>query len=240
LAATPAGATLNTFYKGTEYVEDTEIPATAQFSLEKGRAVLVMKGARMTRILFAEKEGLLRIIDDTDSVYFDMKCEKGTEEDAAMMEDVQKQLAELPADQREMVEKMMGEQMKSMTAPSVAYVWSDAQETIAGYECTRVDVMQKDEKTSEYWASTDDDFTLNGDEKKALKAMHECVSNTLLTAQSAGRGNVFAWDTSRDGFPIVTRHFEGKKKTRELTLDSSNRDAISGTLFEVPKGYKGR
>ena len=53
-----------------------EGPATAQFSVEEGRVAMIMKGARSSRMLFLEKEQVLRIVDaledldDVQNVWF--------------------------------------------------------------------------------------------------------------------------------------------------------------------------
>ena len=68
--AAPASAQFNTYYSGTERKDGKSVPATAQFSVEKGRVAVVMKGSRSSRMLFLEKQGVLRVVDDGSKTYF--------------------------------------------------------------------------------------------------------------------------------------------------------------------------
>ena len=63
IAAGPARAQLTTLYKGVQREGPKDSPATAQFSIEEGRVGMVMKGSHSSRMLFLEKEHVLRIVD---------------------------------------------------------------------------------------------------------------------------------------------------------------------------------
>src|SRR5262249_12576537 len=157
-------------------------------SVEKGRVAMVLKGARDTRILFLEDEHVLRIVDDSRKMYFDIaKGEMGA--DGGQMEGVErqleeakKQLAQLPPGQREMAEKMMGMNAagKAKAASPPEYVWTKETQKVAGYECTRVDVMRDGEKHAEYWGTTSPDFRLGDDERAAVVEMQEYLGNSLI------------------------------------------------------------
>lgn len=241
-AADPVHAQLNTFYRGVQVVDGKEVPATAQFSIEKGRVAMVMKGARSARMLFLESDHVLRIIDDETKSYFDLG--KGTLPDVAgMMAEQEKQLAKLPPEQRKMMEQTM-HGMAAMGQPApTEYVWSKDHQTIGGYDCTRVDAMRGSEKRSEYWGTTSQDFAMSEAEHKTMLAMQDYLRQSLIMVQPAGGDaggegtRAFQWDTSVDGYPIVTRCFNDGKMTLDLKLESFNRNALSKDLFETPKGY---
>src|SRR2546427_11469319 len=108
-AAVPARAQLNTYYTGMVREAGKEVPATAQFSLEPGRVAVIMKGARASRMLFLEKEQVLRFVDDTHGNYVDLG--KGTRQGLAsgatqQLGEMQKQLNKLPPEQRRMAQEM--------------------------------------------------------------------------------------------------------------------------------------
>jgi hypothetical protein len=235
LHAASAAAQLNAYYQGTEWVKGTAYPATAQFSCEKGRVAMALKGAKALRILFLEKEDLLRIVDDTGQAYVDLEggLQKG------MASQMEKQMAKMPPEQREMARQMMESTVKQAKLPPPEYVWTDQKETIKGYECTRVDVMRGGEKRGDYWGTPSEDFKITKEEQASVVKMHESLDGSGIVVKEGGGGSrAFLWDSSRDGYPIRTHCYDHGTMTLELELVSSDRRAPPKELFEVPKGYK--
>ncbi len=191
-AAAPTAAQLNTHYQGVQRESGKESPATAQFSVEKGRVALIMKGSRASRMLFLEKQELLRVVDDVDRNYFDIgKNFTGGmgSGSAGLMEEAQEQLAQLPPEQRQMAEQMMEGALGSVkTPPPSVYAWSKEKRTIKGYECTRVDVMEGDVKKAEYWGTTSADFKMSDAERNTMLAMQGYLRNFLIMVSASGGG----------------------------------------------------
>jgi hypothetical protein len=238
LAAAPAAAELNTYYAGTVLRDGKMIPATAQFSVEPGRVAMILKDAKTSsRMLFVEKEHVLRIVDDTGKNYFDIAKGQAASPAAQMQE----QMAHLPPAQRQMAEQMMKGMLGAATPVPDTYVWSQEKKTIGGYECTRVDVMQGTVKKAEYWGTPSPDFRMSEKERASLLAMQEYLRNYMIAVRGGSGGSgerAFQWDTSVDGYPIVSRCFNGDQMSLDLQLQSFDRKEPSGDLFQVPKGYK--
>lgn len=72
ILAAPAAAQLNTYYEGTQRGGGKSVPATTRFSVEKGRVAAVLTGMRSSRILYVEKEGVVRVIDDDSKSWFEL------------------------------------------------------------------------------------------------------------------------------------------------------------------------
>ena len=236
--AAPASAQFNTYYSGTERKDGKSVPATAQFSIEKGRAAMIMKGFRSSRMLFLEKQGILRMVDDASKTYFDMD-HKATE-NAGAMDPMEQALAKMPPEQRKMAEQMMGS-MESAKPKPTTYVWTKEKQTVKGYECTKAEAMVGDEKRSEYWGTTSPDFKMTTDERNTMLAMQGYLRNfTIMVKGGEGDGSSrpFEWDTSVDGYPLITRCFSHGDTTLDLTLASFDRKPIEKDLFEVPSGFK--
>jgi hypothetical protein len=243
--AAPASAQFNTYYSGTERKDGKSVPATAQFSVEKGRVALIMKGSRSSRMLFLEKQGVLRVVDDGSKTYFDLDREatQNMASGGGAMDQMQEQLAKMPPEQRKMAEQMMqGAMGKVKDRPPTTYVWTKEKQTIKGYECTKVECMVGDDKRSEYWGTTSADFKMTPDERNTMLAMQGYLRNFMIGV-SAGRGEggssrAFQWDTSVDGYPLVTRCFDHGDTTLDLRLQSSDRKPLDKDLFETPSGFK--
>lgn len=246
IAAGPARAQLTTLYKGVQREGQKETPATAQFSVEEGRVGMIMKASRLSRMLFLEKEQVLRIVDDDSKTYFDLGQSSlhgpGTDV-ASAMANVQKMLDQMPPEQRKMAEGMMQTSlggMKQEPQSQTVYVRTNEKKTISGYESTRVEARRGDAKVSEYWGTTSSDLKMTPAERRTMLTMQGYLRNFLITVRSADGGGLraFEWDTSVDGFPVITRCFRGSETTLDLTLDSFHRKPLPDELFAVPPDYK--
>jgi hypothetical protein len=244
IAAGPARAQLTTLYKGVQREGQKESPATAQFSVEEGRVGMIMKGSRSSRMLFLEKEQVLRIIDDDSKTYFDLGQSSGpgpVTDVSAAMASYQKMLDQMPPEQRKMAEAMMPKSVAGPTPESqTVYVRTNERKTISGYESTRVEARHGNAKVSEYWGTTSNDFKMTPAERRTMLTMQGYLRNFMITVRSADGGGLraFEWDTSVDGFPVITRCFRGSEVTLDLTLDSFHRKPLPAELFALPPDYK--
>ena len=238
-------AELNTYYRGVDRTTSKEMPATAQFSIEPGRIALVMKGSRDCRMIFLEKEEVLRIIDDGEKTYFDMEKSwlQSAGDEAGVTAGLEAQLAQLPPEQREAAKAIVQQSLESAGPPSPAeYLWTKEKTKVLGYDCTKVEIMQNGEKHSEYWGTPSKDFKLSEAEHKTVLLMQEYLRNFTIKIVPAGAGSggarAFEWDTSVDGFPLISRCFENGEMTLDLKAESFDRKALSKDLFEIPSDYK--
>jgi hypothetical protein len=242
--AMPASAQLNVYYSGSERSNGKSTPLTSQFSLEKGRVAVLMKGSRSSRMLFLEKPGVLRVVDDGSRTYFDLdqKTREGMASGEGAMDEVQKQLAQLPPEQRKMAEQMMQGGMASSKPAATTYVWTKEKQTIGGYECTKVECMVGDEKRSEYWGTTSADFKMTPEERKTILAMQDYLRSfqikVSMGGSDGGPSRAFQWDTNADGYPIVSRCFAHGDTTLDLRLARFDHQPLAKDLFEIPSGFK--
>jgi hypothetical protein len=240
-SAAPAAAQFSAYYEGTTQTDGRDQPLTTRFSVEKGRVAAVMTGARSFRMIYAEKDGVLRVIDDTGKSYFDL--DRGSLEafTGGAMAEARKQMADAPPEQRAMMEKMLQGSMGAMKQTPVTYVWSRETQTVNGYPCTRVDVMRGEEKRAEYWGSTSPDFKLSDAERHTVMAMNDCLNGLAIMARGADGGTEtrpFQWDTSTDGYPLISRCFDGDVKTLDIHLVRFDRKPLDDDLFAAPAGYQ--
>jgi len=238
--AAPASAQLTTTYTGTQRDGDKDVPATAEFTIQNGRALMVMKESRAMRMIFDARAAVLHIISDDDKSFFDItKANAAAGDPAGMMGEMQKQLEKMPKEQRAMAEGMMKGMMGSAaTQPPLTYVWSKDTKEVAGYQCTVVAGMRGDDKVTEYCGSKSNDFTMSGDERAPMLDMQGYLRNFGISVQSGDETRAFQWDTSVDGYPVLTRCYKHGTMTLELQLASVSRQPIPDEMFEMPRGYK--
>ena len=245
-------AQLNALYKGVERLEGKENPASAQFAIEPGRIALVIKGERSARLVFTDKDGVLRFIDDGEKMYFDMDEQTINSLGAAassMMAEMEQQLSQLPPEQRRMAEEMLkgrsggGAQPNDKAKPKTEYKWTTDKKTVLGYECTRVEIVEGGVKSAEYCAAKSKDFKISEGERKTILAMQKLIEGFASVVSSMGgqddvQTRAFQWDTSVDGYPLITRCFEDGQVTLDLQLEAFDRKPIAAALFDVPAEYR--
>ena len=239
VTAAPARAQLTTTYTGTQLVGGQQVPATAKFSVEQGRIAMVMTGGHRGRMVYDAKNQVLHVIMDEDRSYFDITKAGGAGGAGGMAAEMQKQLEKMPKEQRAAAEQMMEGMMGSVAPPPpLTYVWSHETKTVAGYECTRVDGMRGDTKVTEYCGTKSHDFTMSDGERQTMLDMQGYLRNFGISVQAGDETRAFQWDTSVDGYPIVTRCYRDGKMTLDLVLESVNHNPIPEELFELPRGYR--
>jgi len=238
--AVPAAAQLATRYVGVERSGGKATPLTTVYAIDATRVALVFKGARSYRMLFLPAEGVMRFVDDTDRMVMDLPggLVGGVE---GMLS---KALGDMPAEQREQIMGLVKDQkgampgIGSVSKPKVEFVWTKAQKKVMGYDCTQVEVLTNNKKTSEYWGSPAADFKLSPAESTTVKAMYAFLGSGGPMLREGGGAAAFQWDATVAGYPLITRCFSDTVITLELTLESFDRKRLDEALFKVPKGYK--
>jgi hypothetical protein len=241
-AAVPAGAQFTTTYTGVQHVNDKDYPATAIFAIDSGRIAMIMTGAKNVRMLFDDKAQVLRLVNEDGKQYFDItKDFRSTMDPSGQMAKMQKQLESMPKEQRAMAESMMKQAMASMstTQDQLVYNWTTDKQRIAGYDCTRVEGMRGARKVTEYCGSTSNDLKLTDKDRQTVLDMQGYLRNFLIMVKSGDDQSTraFAWDTSTDGYPVLTRCFDNGTMTLELTLATVNRKGPTDDQFKVD-GFK--
>ena len=228
----PVAAQLTTTYAGTQTVDSKQVSATAKFAVETGRVAMIMTGAQGGRIVFDQRAQVLHMISDDEKSYFDI----GAGGPAEMM---QKQLEKLPPEQRAMAQQMMQSAMPSAATPQLTYVWTKDTKTVANYQCTFVQGMRGATKVSEYCGSTSADFKISDAERGTVLDMQRYLRNfTIMVRTSDDATRAFQWDTSVDGYPVITRCFRDGVMTLDLTLQSVSRAPLPAELFDIPRDYR--
>lgn len=193
------------------------------------------------------------VIDHADKSYMVID-EETMRQLADQMAGINDQIAEalksVPEDQRAKVEKMMQQRMPAQPPQrSQSEVRKTGERgSHAGYPCVRYDVLRDGQKIRELWV-TDWGNVEGGDAVKEVfldmaKFFEELMDATQDTMGGsdlfAGGENPVEGFTELDGFPVVTRSFEGGDLESETRLRSARRQSLDPAGFEPPAGYKRR
>lgn len=209
-------------------------------------------GEQMSMIFDSQTE-VLKHIDHSRKNY--MKLDKASMEQlsatvGAAMTQVQSALANMPPEQRKMMEKMMGGMgVSANTAPAPEpfrlVKKTKEKQTINGYPCVKYNVLLDGQLMSVLWVTP---YAKLGVTKSDLRGLHALTGfqDTLAKAFSSQPGlaqkiksGVVSYD-ELDGLPIKMITYEDGSVTGETTIQSVEKTKLNDQLFQVPAGYQQR
>ncbi len=158
-------------------------------------------------------------------------------------------LANVPAEQRAMMEKMIKQRMGNMASapptPPVVKRTSERQ-TINGYPTVKYEVTRDGKKTTDLWV-TDWNAKAFQEVKSAFEAMSAFMKDMIGALAQGPLGRVatssnntaFELIDQLNGYPVMSRTYDddGKVQT-ETTLKSATQKTLAPSEFEPPDGYK--
>ena len=187
-------------------------------------------------VMFRLDKEMMIMVNPKEKTYSEMtfaEMEKSMKQvspkmDQAMAE-MQKQMENMPEEQRKMVEKMMGEKMPGKKKEGkVEVVNTGEKKTISGYSCTKFVIKEDGKEVAAVWATKDvKDFeAMRRDMEQFSKRM--AAMNPMM-----GKGTAEGIK-SVEGFPIETDMGESMKEV----VTKIEKRSIAASEFEVPAGYK--
>jgi len=166
-----------------------------------------------------------------------------------VMKKMEQRLADMPPQQRAMVERMMRKQMPDankaanpMSKPVVKR--TEQQKEIAGYPCRLYEIHVDDQRIREIWVTPWSNID-QGREAFGIFAELESFFEGLLDAMknspfAGAMENPFDQVSKIDGFPVLTREFKDGSATRESLFKSVQTLELPPAAFEPPAGYAKR
>jgi hypothetical protein len=165
---------------------------------------------------------------------------------AAAMQQMQQQLANLPPEQREMMERMMRDRMPNIGAMAQAAMPTMRVEqggtgTAGDYDCTEYTVFADDQRVQEICAAdfgdvpgSDEVEAVLGDMQSFFAGLREAMQSPALAGLQT---NPFEIMDQIQGMPVRTRQYLNGTMQQELVLSSAESRSLEADLFEPPTGY---
>jgi len=201
-------------------------------------------GAKISMVFRGDRD-LLWSIDHGTKAYVELDRatlqKLGGQLDAAMKQ-MQEQMAQLPEEQRKVVEQMMQNKLGAKKPPVLAIEKTTEQQTIDGKPCTRHDVTLDGVKSAEVWAATWKDAHVRKESFDALRGMADFLTAIMeaspaLASAVGSEGGLFRGMDRIDGYPVLIRHYEDGKVKEETRFKSAEEKAVEASRYEVPAGY---
>lgn len=205
----------------------------------------IFRGERREVIMVDDKEKGYYVMDEAA-----MKSLAG--QAAAAMQQMEEALKNVPADQREMVEKMMRERMPNtgvgQPAANTEVKKTGEKAQKAGYPCVKYQVLRDGQKIRELWITDWDNIDGGAEAGVAFKEMgafFDKLWNSMPAFASGGflggSDNPYSEMNFDLGFPVEGSSFdEDGSLDQEWQLKSARRERLDPSAFEPPSGYKRR
>ena len=149
--------------------------------------------------------------------------------DAAMqktIEDLKKKMADMPQDQRKMVEKSMGKWLEKEKEPQLEVAPTAESKKICGYACQKYSVKKDGKEWMTVWATKD-----IPEGQALLKDWADAMRRLSVANRNLG-GDIAAAYVKVGAFPMETRTEDMHTEVTKL-----ERRSIPDAEFEVPGGY---
>lgn len=161
------------------------------------------------------------------------------------MQAMEAQLANVPPEQRAMIEEMMKKQMQQTPGSQkqpLTFKKTNQKKQIEGYPCSKFEVYREKEKIREMWITKWDKFKNSKETVEAFKAMSNFFTSLMEAMKSNpffhSLDNPYSHNEKLNGFPILVTEYDDGKPSLETTYKTSEKKNMPANLFEPPKGYK--
>ncbi|MCI5064307.1 DUF4412 domain-containing protein [bacterium] len=161
------------------------------------------------------------------------------------MKQLEEQMANVPPQQRAMMEQMMAGMMgkvKQPKAPAPAKVRKTGDSaTISGYHCDKYEVTREGKKTREYWVTSAGALT-GGEELRSAFTSLGSFFEEMMSAVSDGPlaqmgSNPYAEFSQITGVPIKTIQYRNGAVVQQTVIKEIANKEIEAAMFRAPEGY---
>ncbi len=211
-----------------------------------------MQDEQDTEVVFNSTDQNMMIISHQDQSYMIMDGQTGSAIQNEMQQAMEEALANVPPEQRAMVEQMMQQQMGNLGGmggpqmPQMQQVETEVRETgrtdtINDYDCTYYETYRNGEKQSELCVATWSELDVSDNIQQSFTSMGEFVENLLeqfsQMMPSGSIENPFSYMEEMNGLPVYSKNFDNGVATEESTLSSITEVAFEDGTFDAPEGY---
>lgn len=201
-------------------------------------------------VIFNSAEQNMMVISHAEKSYmiFDKNTASSikSEIDKAMEE----ALAQVPPEQRAMVERMMKQQMQGMGGapqmqmemPKTDVRETGRSDTVNGIPCEYFEAYTGNEKDMELCVADWSDIDASENMRNSFMAMGEMMEGFLeqiseMAPMMQSNDNPFAYLKEMNGYPILSRQFSNGVAVEEAILKSITEQDIDKNEFNAPEGY---
>jgi hypothetical protein len=163
----------------------------------------------------------------------------------AALDQMKEQMANMPAEQRAMMEQMMQgqtEMMNQAASKPLTLKKTGKKKKIGGFACTLYECYQGEEKVREMWMTDWKGITGGTEATEAFEAMSRFFKSLVETHKNSPFAqmldNPYAQANTVNGFPVLVTEIENGVAAYETLFKGIEKMSVKADIFEPPKGYK--
>ena len=219
-------------------LDGSQPPFTYTVSIDKVKVKMVSSASADNAFIYRADKGLFWMVDNKAKTYTEM-TKKDIESMAntmeAAMKKMQEQMANMPPEQREMMEKMMKENMPGAGAPKGKTTYKKTGAGKVGtWACEKYESYQDGVKKSEMCVVDPPVLGFSAADFTALKDMAKPFEKLAKDMQSMMPQD--GVDGAPKGAPVKTTVFADGKAKSETLIKSVKKEAFGAGVFDLPTG----
>lgn len=216
--------------------------ADTELSFDDGSTVLVrdskvLFGDADTSILYPGSGSAMTVIDHPRQRYMvidEMFADTMSSQITAAMAQLEAQLAQLPPEQRAMMQQMMKDRLPDRGArqPQRQFRRTGGEQKIAGFTCQEGELTRDGQPEFKVCIASAGDIGMPDDDFEALSAAFRAMSG-IVERFAPGSEKIFDLDLI-GGVPVISTDADGAQNSRLISVSF---EAIDAVRLEVPEGY---
>jgi Domain of unknown function (DUF4412) len=211
-----------------------DVPALSRIELS-GEHMRVDAGTMST--LFDTGSGRMLVVQNDKHQYLDVQ--KAAETAGAAMAKASAALANLPPDQRAMIEQRMGGHMPGAGGAKVVATFTPtgASDRVGGYSCQIFRTEIDGRHVSDACVANASDAGISAADQATLRKAFEQIK-AMTEKMSAGMFKSPVDQMPTDKFPVRIVQFDASgKQTQVVQIKSVTTSTVAGSDFAIPAGY---
>lgn len=215
-----------------------------------GKGDAIFRGDRRQMVVVDHRDKVYMVIDED---FVANVAGPAQDQISQAMKQLEEQMEGLDPKQREMMEKMLKGRMPggapgdAPARPTTEFHKSSETAVHRGYPTVRWDGLRGGEKFVEMWVTDWGNVKGGQDVADTFREMASFYGDLMDSFEDmmGGAGGFFGDGgdpmgayTKIDGFPVITRSFEGGELESETVLESVTERDLDPDAFEPPKGYR--
>ncbi len=229
--------------KSSERSKKMNLDMTTTIYVEKDRLRVETADADQNQIIiFRGDKNVFWIIDNDKKTYSEMTqkdIEKLKEQMDKAQKMMQEQMKNMPAEQREMMEKMMPGGMSTAKKVKTEYKKKSSGEKVGKWRCTHYEEFKEGKKSGEMWTADWDQMGLDRTDMQAMGQLgkfFEALSQETSDLMQIGSEE---WEKEQgiSGMPVRWINYLDGEGSSEGELKDILKQNLKSSLFEIPGGY---
>ena len=225
--------------KMTLYIQSGKLRMDAD-SPDNKKIAMIFDGDRQVMWMLMPDEGTYIEMTASQVEQMGQQMGQAMQQMGQAMQQMQGQLAQMPPEQRKMVEEMMKKQMGGggapAAAPQITVEEKGSGEKIGSFNCTRYAVLSNGQLTQDVWAASTDQVHLQEADYKTFQAMAKFYEPLR---RNAPKGSWSAPPMQQiKGMPVRMISYEGQRPSYQWDVLKVDEKSLENSLFTLPAGLK--